>query len=122
MRRLIGLLLVGLSAGAFGTLAIFARYAYADGMDTFTMLFLRFSLAALLMLAVLAARRERFPRGATLMRLVGMGAIGYVGQAFCHFTALRHASAGLVALLLYLYPVFVAVLAALILREPVTPR
>lgn len=120
MHRLTGLLLVALSAASFGTLAIFARYAYADGMDTFTMLFLRFAFAALLMLVLLAIRRERFPRGATLWQLIGMGAVGYVAQSFCYFTATRYASAGLVALLLYLYPVFVAVLAAVFLREAVT--
>jgi drug/metabolite transporter (DMT)-like permease len=49
-----------------------------------------------------------------------MGALGYVGQAFAYLTALKYASAGLVALLLYLYPVFVALLAALVLHEPLT--
>jgi drug/metabolite transporter (DMT)-like permease len=122
-RFVTGTLLVGLSAAAFGTLAIFGRFAYADGMDTFTILFLRFSLAALVMLVLLAVRRQRLPRGASLLRLTGMGALGYVGQAFCYLTALRYASAGLVALLLYLYPVFVALLAAWLLREKLTgPR
>jgi len=51
-----------------------------------------------------------------------MGAIGYVGQAFCYLTALKYASPGLVALLLYLYPVFVAILSAIWLHEPITHR
>ncbi len=120
MSRLIGMMLVTLSAAGFGTLALFGRYAYADGMDALTILFLRFSLAAILMLALLIIRRERLPRGAALPRLIGMGALGYVGQAFAYLTALKYASAGLVALLLYLYPVFVALLAALVLHEPFT--
>ncbi|MGE5550145.1 MAG: DMT family transporter [Bacteroidota bacterium] len=120
MHHLVGTLLVALSAAAFGTLAIFGRYAYADGMDTFTILFLRFSLAAAFMLVLLMLRRERLPRGAVLARLLGMGAIGYVGQAFAYLTALKYASAGLVALLLYLYPVFVALLAAMLLHERIT--
>ena len=120
MPRLFGAVLVAVSAAAFGSLAIFARYAYADGMDTFTILFLRFALAALLMLILLIARREHLPRGATLLRLIGMGSLGYVGQAFCYFTALRYASAGLVSLLLYLYPVFVAVLSVIVWRERMT--
>jgi len=49
-----------------------------------------------------------------------MGALGYVGQSFSYLTALKYASAGLVALLLYLYPAFVALLSALVLREPIT--
>jgi drug/metabolite transporter (DMT)-like permease len=120
MDHLVGIILVAISAAAFGTLAIFGRYAYADGMDTLTVMFLRFSLAAILMLPLLVVRREQLPRGSVLLRLIGMGAIGYVGQTFAYLTALRYASAGLVALLLYLYPVFVALLAALVLHEPIT--
>ena len=120
MHRLIGMILVALSAAAFGTLAIFYKYAYADGMDAITILFLRFSLAAILMLVLLCVRRERLPRGMVLVQLIGMGSIGYVGQAFSYLTALKYASPGLVALLLYLYPVFVAMLSAIVLHEPIS--
>lgn len=120
MNRLTGIVLVAVSAAGFGTLAIFARFAYADGVDALTVLFLRFALAAVLMMALLFGRRRRLPRGSVLLRLIGMGALGYVGQAFAYLTALQYASAGLVALLLYLYPVFVAVLAFFLLHEPIT--
>ncbi len=120
MNPLAGIVMVAVSATSFGTLAIFGRYAYADGMDTLTILFLRFSLSAVLMAVLLVTRRESLPRGLALIQLVGMGAIGYVGQAFSYFTALKYASAGLVALLLYLYPLFVAVLSALLLHKRIT--
>lgn len=120
MQRLAGILFVAFSAAAFGTLAIFYRYALAGGIDSLTILALRFSLAALFMLALLALRRESLPRGAVLIRLIAMGAVGYVGQAFSYLAALRYASAGLVSLLLYLYPVFVAVLSMLFLGERLT--
>lgn len=117
MKHLIGIVLIAISAASFGTLAIFGRYAFADGIDTFTLLFLRFGLSAILMSALLFARREAFPRGKTLLQLIGMGALGYVGQSFSYLTAIRYASSGLVALLLYLYPVFVAILSSLVLKE-----
>ena len=120
MNRLIGALLIIISAASFGTLAIFGRYAYDDGMDIFTILALRFSIAAVLMVGLLSLRGERFPRGKTLWQLIGMGALGYVGQSFSYLTAIKFASAGLVALLLYLYPVFVAVLSAIFLKERFT--
>jgi len=123
MNRLIGVLLIVVSAASFGTLAIFGRYAYADGMDTFTLLFLRFTISALLMGTLLFIRRESIPRGRILWQLVGMGALGYVGQSFSYLTAIQFASAGLVALLLYLYPAFVAILSTLFLKEKLTrPR
>jgi drug/metabolite transporter (DMT)-like permease len=120
MNQLTGILLIAVSAASFGTLAIFGRLLYADGMDTFTMLFLRFGIAALLMAIILFARRERFPRGKILLQLMGMGGLGYVAQSFSYLTALQYASAGLVALLLYLYPVFVFVLSIIVFRERVT--
>jgi drug/metabolite transporter (DMT)-like permease len=120
MKQLTGTLLIAISAASFGTLAIFGRFLYADGLDTFTILFLRFGFAALLMLMILLVRKEGFPRGKILLQLIGMGALGYVGQSFSYLTAIKFASAGLVALLLYLYPTFVFALSVIVLREKVT--
>ncbi len=117
LTRLIGIGLIAISAAAFGTFGILAQYVYADGMDALTILFLRFSLATVIMGGLMLARREPLPRGATLLRLIGMGAIGYVGQGFCYLVAVKYASPGLVAMLLYLYPAFVTLLSAIILRE-----
>ena len=61
MKQLTGILLIAISAASFGTLAIFGRFLYEDGLDTFTMLFLRFGFAALLMLVIQLWRREKFP-------------------------------------------------------------
>ncbi len=120
MKRFTGILLIGISAASFGMLAIFGRFAYADGMDTFTVLFLRFGLSAAFMTFLLILRKEPYPRGRILAQLIGMGAIGYVGQSFLYMTAIKYASAGLVALLLYLYPFFVAVLSVIFLHEKLT--
>ena len=120
MKRLTGILLIAISAASFGTLAIFGRYAYTDGMDTFTVLFLRFTISASIMTIILLLRKEPFPRGRILLQLIGMGALGYVGQSFMYLTAINYASAGLVALLLYLYPFFVMILSAIVFREHIT--
>ena len=98
-------------------MAIMARFAYASGVDTITLLALRFGIAAGILVAVALARGETWPRGKTLATLIGLGALGYGGQAFTFFTALTLAPAGLVALLLYLYPALVAVLSASLLHE-----
>jgi drug/metabolite transporter (DMT)-like permease len=120
MKRITGILFIAISAASFGTLAIFGRFLYAEGLDTFTMLFLRFSLAASVMILILILRKEPFPRGKVLFHLLGMGAIGYAGQSFSFLSAIKYASAGLVALLLYLYPMFVFMLSVIVLREKVT--
>jgi len=110
---------VVISAAGFGAMAIFAKLAYHDGVDLATMLFLRFSLAGVLLAGWAYWRGMRWPQGRDLALLVAMGGIGYVGQAYCYFAALRHASAGVVALLLYLYPAIVVVISALLFRQPV---
>ncbi len=120
MRRLIGIILIAISAASFGTLAIFGRYAYNDGMNIYTVLFLRFGISASFMTVILLLRKEHFPRGKILTQLIGMGALGYVGQSFMYLTAINYASAGLVALLLYLYPFFVAILSTIFLHEKIT--
>jgi hypothetical protein len=79
--RVWGALLVALSATAFGAMAIFARFAYADGTDVVAVLFLRFTIAAALMSAFVVASGRRWPRGRNLAILLAMGAVGYVGQS-----------------------------------------
>jgi drug/metabolite transporter (DMT)-like permease len=103
-------------------MAIFARYAYAGGADVLGVLIARFTLAGAILTAIMVATRRPWPRGRPLGVAILMGAIGYVGQSVCYFAALNHASAGLVALLLYAYPTLVCLLAAAFLHERLTRR
>jgi drug/metabolite transporter (DMT)-like permease len=86
------------------------------------LLLARFSAAGAVLALVMVATRRPWPRGRALVVAILMGAIGYVGQAACYFAALQHASAGLVALLLYAYPTFVCLLAAAFLHERLTAK
>ncbi len=115
-----GVLLILISAACFGALPIFTRLAYQARADAPIILLLRYSLAAVIMIAITLARRAPLPRGRLLLGLILMGAVGYVGQSLTYFTALAMASASLVALLLYLYPAIVTVLSALFFKEPLT--
>jgi drug/metabolite transporter (DMT)-like permease len=103
-------------------MAIFARFAYAGGADVLGVLISRFTVAGGVLALVMVATRRPWPRGRALAVAIGMGAIGYVGQAVCYFAALNYASAGLVALLLYAYPTLVCLLAAAFLGERLTRR
>lgn len=112
-----GLTLIALSALCFGAMAIFARYTYAAGADVLGILVARFTIAGLLLTAYMVATRRPWPRGRTLRITVFMGGVLYVGQAACFFAALHYASAGLVALLLYVYPTLVCLITAVVLRQ-----
>jgi drug/metabolite transporter (DMT)-like permease len=118
--RFAGTLFVAVSAVGFGALGVFGKLVFADGASIQTVLFLRFLVGGLFMVILVKLLRLPWPRGKDLGLLVGMGALGYVGQAFCYFSALRHATAGLTALLLYLYPSLVALAAAMLGRQRLT--
>lgn len=118
--RLTGALLIAVSAAAFGSMAIFGVWAQDDGTATSALLSVRFGLAALILVIVMWARGISLPSIRRCLPIAALGGLGYVGQAYCYFLALEHAQASLVALLLYLFPAFVAVLAAVFLRERIS--
>ncbi|MGE5591177.1 MAG: SDR family NAD(P)-dependent oxidoreductase [Bacillota bacterium] len=116
-----GFILVVVSATGFGLMAVTARLAYAGGANVPTLLFLRFALGAAALWALLAARRD-LPRlrPRTLVLLALMGLLGYAGQSTLYFSALTRIPASLTAMLLYLYPLLVALLSAVFLHQPLT--
>ncbi len=120
MHYLTGVFLILISGSCFGTLAIFARLAYEEGVTPINLLFLRFAIATLCMIPVMLFKGIRPPGGRSLLGLALMGGMGYVGQAFSYFMALTLIPAGLVALLLYLYPAIVTLLAVVFLKERIS--
>jgi drug/metabolite transporter (DMT)-like permease len=118
--RRLGLILIITSAASFGVMPIFARLAYNAGAEPITVLFLRFTIAAAVMNLVMVISKTQYPRGLILLELILLGAIGYVGESLAYFLALKMASAGLVALLLYIYPALVTALSAIFLKEHLT--
>jgi drug/metabolite transporter (DMT)-like permease len=102
--------MVLVSAAAFGTLAILAKLAYAAGLRLEQLLAFRFLFAAAGMIALAVATRQS-PFSIDRRRfaaLAAMGVVGYSGQAFTFFSALRQLPASLVELVLYSYPALVA--------------
>jgi drug/metabolite transporter (DMT)-like permease len=117
MKHLLGIALVLISAASFGAMAIFASFAYSSGISTHSLLFYRFLIALMIMLPIALIQKRQFPKGKDLYTFIAMGLIGYAGQSYCYFNALKLIPASLVAILLYLYPVFVAVLSVFFLNE-----
>ncbi len=120
--RLAGVGFIMLSAACFAVMPVFGMRLYAEGLRPVDLLAMRFGFAALLLWGIVFRQGLALPRGRALWVLVAMGGIGYTGQALCYFSALRLAPAAVVALLLYLYPAFVTVLAASVLKEHIDRR
>lgn len=115
--RTLGALLALVSAASFGVMPVLTKVVYDDGPGVYGVLSVRFSVAAVLLLLLARLRREALPRGRQLRDLALLGGVGYVTESLCYFSALSRISAGLTALLLYLYPALVVVLSAVLLRH-----
>ncbi len=102
-------------------MAIFARYAYAAGVDAISLLFLRFAIAGSVMLGIVLVRGIHFPKGNILLGYILMGGVGYVAQSATYYIALTLASASSVALLFYSFPAMVAVLETLLFKQKLSP-
>jgi len=103
--------MVLISATGFGTLAIFAKLAYAAGLGTEQTLAFRFTLAAIGMWALASLLGQQPWRLARrdLVTLGLLGAVVYTGQSLTYFIALRTLPASLVVLIAYIYPSLVVV-------------
>ena len=119
---IIGTTLVVVSSISFAALPLFAHMAYDDGVTPVSLLFLRFTVAGALMMGITHLRGEKLPRGRQLLAFALLGGIGYVGQSYSVFKALTLADAGLVMLLLYLYPAIVTLLTGVFGSEPLSGR
>ena len=126
-RMNVGVGLVLLSAFTFGLMPVLTKLAYAENLNLNTLLTIRFCLAAVVLWVIWLLRHE--PPASTgqvtlpsLLPVVLMGAVAYVGQSFSYFTALSLISASFTGLLLYAYPPAVTLLAWILLRERITRR
>lgn len=118
-----GIILAAVSATAFGTLAIFAKLAYRHGAETVPLLAGRFTVAALLLVAYNRARGAslRIDRG-QVIRLSLLGGIGYALESALYFAALGKASAAVVGLIFYSYPMWTSIAAIVTGLERFHPR
>jgi drug/metabolite transporter (DMT)-like permease len=114
-----GALLAAGSALAYGSLAVLAKLAYAEGWNVPSLLAARFGVAALV-LAPFALR------GGGSWRAFGgaflLGAVGYATTTALYFPSLRLLPAAVASFLLFLAPAFVAVLSRVFLKERLGAR
>jgi drug/metabolite transporter (DMT)-like permease len=110
------------SAIAFGSLAIFAKFAYFAGLGTEQTLAFRFALAAVGMwvFALALGQNPLRLKRSEMGMLVALGAVVYTAQALTYFIALRSLTASLVVLIAYIYPSLVVVAGWLFLRRSVS--
>ncbi len=113
--RVVGIALVLASAVGYGSGGLFAKPVYAAGVGWLPLLSWRFLLAAALAWLVVLLRPttraalRALPRR-TALASIALG-VGFVGNSATYYAALETVSLSLAALIVYLYPPIVAVLA-----------
>ncbi|MCL6559070.1 MAG: DMT family transporter, partial [Firmicutes bacterium] len=117
----LGALLVFISALGFGTMAILAKIAYAQGANIYTVLAVRFTLASLIIWAIILLLRQPAaisPAGLKPLALLSL--LGYGGGSTFFFLSVRLLPASLASMLLYTYPVIVALAEMFIYHQKLT--
>jgi drug/metabolite transporter (DMT)-like permease len=114
-RRALGVALVLVSACGFGSGALFAKPVYAAGVSWHVLMAWRFLIGALLawLFLLSSSGRRAGLRSLDRRTVVGALALGvlYVGNSGTYYAGLEKVDASLAALLVYIYPALVAVLA-----------
>ncbi|MSP14399.1 MAG: EamA/RhaT family transporter [Chloroflexi bacterium] len=121
-----GLILIVLAATAFSSQAIFAKFAFAHGMNPLSLMTWRFGLAGVILGIILFFQSRLRPadyrptfslRPGSWLGLIFLGAVLYFLQSLAFFTSLTLIPAGTAVLLLYFNPILVSLMAVLFFHE-----
>jgi drug/metabolite transporter (DMT)-like permease len=116
-----GILLVLVACTCFGTLGVFSSLFYDDGGNPWTLLFLRFCVTGPALAIVALLLRHGWP-GRRLALLGASLGVFQLGVGIGLLEGFERAPVALVSLLYFLYPLIVAVGAALLYGEAITRR
>ncbi|QAT43580.1 DMT family transporter [Aminipila luticellarii] len=116
-----GMLYVTLSALGFSIIPILATLGFSADMAAGTMLFYRFFIAACFFIAYCFFKHKSlfFQDKKTYGYLILAGCI-YSTQCILFFSAFRYVTAAVGEIIFYIYPIFVAVLSVIFLKEKMT--
>jgi drug/metabolite transporter (DMT)-like permease len=126
-RYWVGVLFVFGAAFGFALKGIFIKSAYRYGIDTISLLTLRMLFAAPFYVVVLLYNFknlttifEKESRVKLLLQIFYIGAIGYYLSAYLNFLGLNYITANLERIVLFIYPTFVLLINAFIIKRKVS--
>ncbi len=109
-RRLVGLL-AGLVAGvSYGTNPLFAKPLLESGVPVLVMLFFRYGMSAAILAVWMACRHEAFKAEKRELGLLAVLGVLFACSSLFLFTSYEFIPSGLATTLVYLYPVFTALI------------
>ena len=109
-RRLAGYF-AGIAAGvSYGTNPLFGKALMESGVPIMVMLFFRYGIAAILLALWMLCRKESFRASRRELRLLVLLGLFFAGSSITLFCSYEFIPSGLATTLIYLYPVFVALI------------
>ena len=109
-----------LAAISYGTNPLGALSLYQEGVHVNSVLFFRYSLAALVLLLLLGIRQESLRLTRTEFRVLSILGLLFASSSITLFTSFHYIDAGVASTLLFVYPIMVAVLMAVFFKEKIT--
>ena len=110
-RRKLAGYLAGLVAGvSYGTNPLFAKPLLESGVPVLVMLFFRYGMSAAILAAWMACRHEAFKAEKRELGLLGILGVLFACSSLFLFTSYEFIPSGLATTLVYLYPVFTALI------------
>ena len=107
----------------FGSGGVFVRTLTQNGIDSSTLLFLRFSIAIIpLLLAIIFTDKKLFKIQLKDIPLILVCAMCIVGLNLCYNESMNTISLSLAAVLLSLAPIYVLIFAYVLFREKITSK
>ena len=115
-----GYLLAVIAAATYGMNPLFALPLYQDGMNPDSVLFFRYLFAIPLVAAMIKGRGRSFKvRRAEILPLAILGIMMAV-SSLTLFQSYNYMDAGIASTILFVYPILVALIMALVYREKIT--
>lgn len=116
-RKLTGYLLGTVAAATYGMNPLFTLPLYAGGMDADSVLFFRYLLAIPILAVMLRVRGRGFALGRGDVVAVAAAGIIFAMSSLLLFLSYNYMAAGIASTLLFVYPLMVAVIMAVLFHE-----
>ncbi len=115
-----GYILGAIASATYGMNPLFTLPLYRDGMDTGSVLFLRYLIAVPFLMVMLKSRGRSFKlTGREALPLLFVG-LFFALSSITLFTSYRYMDAGIASTILFVYPVMVALIMATFFKERIS--
>lgn len=116
-----GTILGIVSAVSYGTNPLGALFLYQEGLNSNSVLFYRFSLAAVVLACILFIQKQSFRLSRKEVKTLCLLGILFAVSSLTFYTSFHHMDAGIASTLLFVYPIMVAVIMSLFFKERISP-